>query len=128
MMTVNDLRLGNLVSLKEVEYTVFAIDGHGGVRLMNKAKTGTTPYYDEDISPVVLTEDILPKLGINKDVSGRYFGDEVELYFIDKTPIGNEFAIFINLQYPFVIKKIKTVHELQNIWFDLNDIELTINL
>src|ERR1700723_1453147 len=86
-MTVNGLRLGNWVSLKGIEYTIAEIDRFGGIRLMDKRKLGTTPYYDEDILPIQLTEDILRKIDgfvITRDGAHKIYNEFGNIFKLNK--------------------------------------------
>lgn len=127
MIIKNELRIGNYVrpSLTSNDFT--AIEQLRGRKALTDYSYNTIHY--QDLRPIKLTEEILPVLGFTKDISNRYFGETVELFFIDiNTHFDNELALFINLANPIIIKKITSVHQLQNIWRDLTDIELKIKL
>ena len=120
-MEANELRLGNYIQLPdgvivkvtsvEKDRVHFSINGCYFFRMIS------------DIEPIELTEEILLKCGFKKYDNGNCMLDDFRLYFDSER---KEYAIlwFDSLRYT----TIKTLHHLQNIYYDLTGEELEINL
>ena len=126
-MNTNDLRIGNRVKCKVSNdaaiYTVVAIDGIHAKIMLDGARLGT--WYDMDkIKPIAITKDVLATVG---------FG---EVGFYENVYHKGAFRVHIARRAGCLAKyeangnclelEIKSLHELQNLYFTLTGEELAI--
>lgn len=120
MINANELRIGNLVNVP-----------HGNVQIDYFLKDTGAHFSDGcggtwgSLEPIPLSPEILDKCGFVKsehdDELWQHDDMEIMLY-------NNQFYQSANLAEYKIGKAIKYVHQLQNMFFSLNDKELQINL
>lgn len=124
-----ELRIGNLIAIKSLftGCTNFkAVDHMDFFNIIAQDEVGR---FMGDYQPIPLTEEWLMKFGYfadngNKEIGLMYSLDDDYSYgvFIEKR------KYYFNFQTPdkqFIHKKIKYVHQLQNLYFALTNKELT---
>ena len=124
MIKIDELRIWNLVKIKTSNdaayYPIYAIDAMhqkvilGGTRECEGWKDVTL------LKPIPLTENILTQYGFVKDPFGNYRKNNIEIYFSH----GVSFGLISNAP----IHNLKSLHHLQNIYFDLTSKYLEIQL
>lgn len=130
MIESNELRIGNLVIFEGKIYQISSINGDNTIRLKCEDEmhenyyNGSIGCYDiQRIKPIILTKEILLKLGFKNVKNGIGI----------KIPEGIILASLFT-GYPLTIEvygnrsplfHIKYVHQLQNLCFDLSAQELT---
>ena len=118
-MKANELRVGNL----------FSWCSTGEIGVVEDISTSTNGYHNinniniKDCSPIKLTEEWLLKLGFKKSF------EIWNKYTLDRYNSISEYEelSFSYLNFLGFVKKIKCVHELQNLYFALTGEELIIN-
>lgn len=123
-MNVRELRIGNLVS-KNTAQGGWWIDSD--VMASDFGKTAAGTLLCESFEPIPITEGWLVKLGFNKydDLFILTCKNDIDIYY----NINPENSISIgNGDYhgTFSMKHIKSIHELQNLYFSLTGEELEI--
>lgn len=130
-MTVEELRIGNIVLARGAQSVVKSIDeNHVGYSKSKKGKWIKRETLTEErvpitlIQPIPLTEEWLLKLGFEKIGSNfeirnfsiwySYYSKLYRLRFFLR---GNDIELFVNLQH---------IHQLQNLYFAITGEELTI--
>lgn len=126
MIDIRDLRIGNIISSEETNYTIHGMSG----------KYVVIDDYGENINveelePIKLTEDILNSCKLNKDyVGARLLSDKIIVY-PDIIKMSDEYMVLfsaeLNIKSTFLFK-IKYLHELQNVYYDINKKELEVDL
>ena len=121
MITPQDLRIGNLVKYNGEFYAIKSFDEEHVVLKDNVLSEYYLDYigYDE-IEPIEITEEWLLKLGYEKD--GDFFR-------IKNTRLAEAFIFKEGLSicvHSFWLKHIKSIHQLQNLYFALTGKELEI--
>jgi hypothetical protein len=119
-MEAKELRIGNLIFKNNEIYEIsslFFVDIHDGTIRDNNNYV---------IKPIPITLELLDKLGFtienkpNEDI--EYFYNESRFNLVHKT--------FFNIYYfchdNIVLKKIKYIHEVQNLFFLLENVELKL--
>ncbi len=127
MITINELRIGNLVLHNGVEWYVDGIHRgypHSEERFNEKdyvdlSFDGIISATLEEIEPIHITEEILLKFGFNKDSDGDICFGKI-LYWIE----GGFIQIAIGYT-PLTNISCEYVHQLQNLIFSLYQTELT---
>lgn len=126
-MKAKELRIGNLVQFEGEFHTIASIGSDETIRLRCEDSThrnychGTIGCYGMySMDPIPLTEEWLVKFGFE----GIFAPDKSIM-------VGREGADFAHNQMTFLkrdglIKKIKYVHQLQNLYFAITGEELTI--
>lgn len=110
-MEAKELRIGNWFK----EYDEFRQVTYNTIRYLNNNE-------DESYNPIPITEEILLKAGFSKKVDSIwsiYTKDWIGLYKMDGTPY---------YEVDDTYTKIKSVHQLQNLYFALTGEELKIEL
>lgn len=134
-MKANELRIGNLVNVPREDQSPFRIDAfehlsstYIKVKMIHPEfgdKMHPLTWYDEDLTPIQLTEEWLLKFGFEKIEDTSWYFE----YRIDKKNIisfdkdHKEYSYF-NLSSRLC--QLKYVHQLQNIYFSLTQQELKI--
>lgn len=131
-MGVNELRIGNYVTLEEKVTKILGIKNEK-VELLNYAKWVELI----KIKPILLTEEILLKYGFKKYDKGESY-DLNELYDNNSCislSIRHDNLFFItiyndnyNESSSLKLTHIKHLHQLQNLYFSLTNQELEIKL
>lgn len=115
MIQANELRIGNLIlfykDVIEINYINKTHIGYG--------KGNFAPISFNNFEPIPLTEEWLLKFGfeVSEIFKNSYILNSVEIYIQD----GLYWYDFGNDRV-----EVKTIHQLQNLYFALNDEELTI--
>lgn len=119
----SELRIGNLVNFSVgssyYQGTVQTI-GSKIATILCLGKTYAVKYVN--ITPIVLTEELLVKLGFEKNETGFYYKGRFTYH--------NEYGWKILEQWVknwVGVSELKYVHQLQNLYFALTGEELTIN-
>jgi hypothetical protein len=131
-MTVEELRIGNIVLARGSQSVVKSIDeNHVGYSKSKKGKWIKRETLTEErvpiklIQPIPLTEEWLVKFGFEQ----MYFLTAKINYFIKGNiiySIIDRHVEYKNGNINFIIRKCKHVHDLQNLYFALTQKELTI--
>jgi len=128
-MNVNDLRIGNLIKpipneKEEIINTISYVEGvtNDGFIFTNGFRLG---YYsdNEDFEPIQITEEWLIKFGFKKSAESEWYNlpyFQIEIV-VDKN---NDFTFCVANN--FVIKHVKYIHELQNLYYSIKGIELQL--
>jgi hypothetical protein len=116
-----EIRIGNLIRLKEEMSAIFGVDIHP-VQAVDIVDISTGKVTQEMIEPIGLSEYWLKKLGFTFDDRYRLFynGLRVSSSFVRWEPIEG----WIQLDSPIGTTTIKSVHHLQNWFFALTQQEL----
>jgi hypothetical protein len=120
-MKATDLRIGNLFYYRVVDqlderkewFEVSEID-YDDLRVI-----GIKDEMNQDYQPIPITEEWLLKFGFKKYITGDIYPT------FTKNMLNWNDGIFYLIRYGF-INHIKHVHQLQNLYFALTGIELTI--
>jgi hypothetical protein len=122
MVNVNELRMGNWV------YALSPVTIKDEPKQIEIDSFPFAQFY----KPILLTPEILEKCGFVKQPSSD---NVVDLYFYGTNPINGDFLITLNWvrerQFPFYQNRtfeLKSLHQLQNLYFALTGDELEINL
>ncbi len=123
-MKANELRIGNYVEYRDERNKVCAI-----LRNHIKIEGLKGSLSLSDVKPIQLTEEWMLKLGFEKE----FFIDDLPIYLEKKarleTLLLDEY-LYVNKRMPeepwTTLRKIKYVHELQNLYFALTGEELTL--
>ena len=137
-MKANELRIGNLVECFGIR-EVISIKEHK-IKVRNESEKGHfiiewCPIDSSSLKPITLTEEILAKLGF---IEVKHFWHELK-YFTDCEEYAECFLISYNVKSKrlgindpesdsdifYTGKKIKHLHELQNLYFSLTKNELS---
>ena len=120
-MKATELRIKNLV-LRDTEIRL--------ISFLDETYVGLSDDFEKrgmclltEIKPIPLTEEILLKCGFRKSKSGMYLFDKFSFDLSDF-----EFGVESDYYYLTISENIKYLHQLQNLYFALTDIELEINL
>lgn len=122
MIPISELRKGNLIKTEHGVLPVSAIVWNN-VRV--EGKDGRKLWANE-VDPVDIAESILSGIGLKSELHGTYstweyqFPDTFELEIIQDND-----GFWFNFNGKWI--NIKTVHRLQNLYFDLIEKELKIN-
>jgi hypothetical protein len=129
-----DLRIGNWVKINLPHKSIIGkIDGLNRVKAFVEDKEGFTTLPIHDIQPIELTEDVLVKIGFEKDGNNYSLvcGDIEVGYYIDKF----KQVLYINVSrekrfYKNELRSydVKYLHQLQNAYYLLTNEELEVNL
>lgn len=124
-LTAQELRIGNWVNYKDNPYQImYTVSNVVGVDLDSETlDTHHSNVSVLDLQPIELTEQVLLKCGFEKDAFGRvYFYDDVlGLGFIH---FSSEATCYLDFEGTICGKKIRWLHELQNLIFALTGKEL----
>ena len=129
MIPCQELRIGNLVLAGEKQQEISMIDQRSSTVAMTPVdKTSNrTEYAFDGIMPVGLTDDILQQCGFTYHA---YF----KFWQLVEGKEGNRSEMNIDTDYNLidfmrktVVKKIASLHQLQNIYFLLKGKELTVH-
>ena len=117
MINANELRIGNCVRHPDTAYT------HREWGMSDWRFAYDFPEYMENISPIALTEEWLLKFGFEKEKEGSNYYKGC-LYWWS----GDFYQEFYNegAESLMISQGVKYVHQLQNLYFALTGIELTI--
>ena len=124
-MKANELRIGNLIEYRISDrfdkrkewWEVSEIDADD-IHWLSKVMPE-----DEDFRAILITEELLEKLGFKQNKFDKVFEVEncqIEIYFFD-----NDIKCTVCVD-SVINKNIKHVHQLQNLYFALTGSELTI--
>jgi hypothetical protein len=114
MIKSTEFRKGNYIKVDGVISRVEAV-GYEKIAVNGK-------YWQEDqVYTVDITEDIIPKT----DIKMGLFPD-LDYFSIQQSGMGNWYCLYFNGEYTGV--NIDYVHELQNLYFAITGVELTINI
>ena len=122
-MKASELRIGNIIKSIGIEYVVCKIDRHGNIK---GVEGGTSFNLDGTAQPIALTEEWLLKFGFRYQKIYNNYAVETGNYFNSVKQDGEEW-IYSNDESNaccYELRSIKYVHQLQNIYFALNDREL----
>lgn len=123
-MIANELRYENWVIYNDELWQINAVDGSADeVDLYNGDHASDVDI--DDIEPIPLTEQILVDCGFELDETATDF-------LLDKTVTKKDFGIYISATtfdfYNGIFSQtIKSLHQLQNLYFALTGAELTYN-
>lgn len=129
MIPNRELRIGNLVLAGEKQHEISMIDQRSSTVAMAAVdKTAISSEYAlGDILPVVLTDDVLQQCGFTYHAYFKFW------QLVEGTD-GNRSEMNIDPDYNLidfmrkaVVKKIGSLHQLQNIYFLLKGKELTVH-
>ena len=124
-MKANELRIGNLIEYRISDrfdkrkewWEVSEIDADD-IHWLSKVMPE-----DEDFRAILITEELLEKLGFKQNKFDKVFEVEncqIEIYFFD-----NDIKCTVCVD-SVINKNIKYVHQLQNLYFALTGSELTV--
>lgn len=127
IMKPQELRIGNYVNVQNKYESIFRIDGiESNINDCKVIQYEGRPEYRSawysDLSPILLTEEWLINFGFKyyDKIRKYHFG----LHFrLDIRQVDNVYKIFID---DIEIKVIEYIHELQNLYFELTNEELTL--
>ena len=130
-MKTNELRLGNYLQLDGENYHVSEIQNSlqcVEIKRKNLENPKINDYEEcdldcDDLLPIPLTEEILLKCGFRKSKSGTYLFDKFSFDLSDF-----EFGVESDYYYLTVAENIKSLHQLQNLYFALTGQDLEIKL
>lgn len=128
-LRVQELRIGNLVILCGNVYEIAEIRADGKFRTLSIKKRRVSGVINkENIKQIPLTEEWLLKLGFKLYPSGSYCFDlfSVNEYLAIDLKYNKGFA-YIRTDEDSLKIKLKYVHQLQNLYFALTNLELEIN-
>jgi hypothetical protein len=121
-MKSNELRIGNFVLKAEITEEISSIHSDNTIRL-KKGESSKGCYHINLIQPIPLTEEWLIKFGFKKPAhswNGKIFHlSEWDLYPLN-------WCVVMDKNGAVIVKKLKYVHQLQNLYFALTGEELTI--
>jgi hypothetical protein len=125
MMQANELRIGNYVNadLYNDKYILIESICSKNEDVFN-SESGEIPLIS--LNPIALTEDILLKCGFEYSTMGIY--KKSNLYLIKWSDENAEFNVFGANGIKLIKVEIKSIHQLQNLYFALTNKELEINL
>lgn len=133
MIKENELRIGNLVTDKwSKSKWPFKITSIGKIRCTYLGNQEFNAKY-ENIEPIELTEEWLIKFGfirIDEIIFQKIINNQVLTFNLNEGVIfleGSGTTGNLDDDYCFQIKKVKYVHQLQNLYFCLTGEELKIN-
>ena len=122
-MEARELRIGNFLSVGGYIWQVDSIINGENPELYFAENTEYNHYLNAE--PIPLTEKIfrsIPEMGMDLDSN---FGSWFKWIKEDE---GRGYAILVDCDEGWVGQKIKFIHKLQNIYFDIENKELTIKL
>jgi len=134
-MRSNELRIGNWLTGPEGKAQVTCIQNREVVEI------GEIGHVMEEVSPIPLTEDWLIRLGFERDSEGDfelYLNSDPEHHIVfhadsdDVKTLALGFKCLLNSGTLYdgwrhwIVREIKHVHQLQNLYFALTSEELTI--
>lgn len=130
-MTVNELRIGNIVAYKGIIIKVTAL-GTAGVVVGkdNKNASYSTPI--EEVTPVLITRAILAKYGFQKaEPTDDYFEwvnieDGEQIIYSDTGTMELQIAIQGGVRQTLHIDHVEYLHQLQNAFFTVANTELQL--
>ena len=126
MIQANELRLTNLVLNPDDKICLIKEISQIGTVVVNQLdfwrSDNAFGYSTNEIKPIPLTEEILLKCGFTN--TGGY----ISFYNGDFGLIWNEDHISLQVEGQWLTLKVKSLHQLQNLYFALTQTELTINL
>jgi hypothetical protein len=142
-MTVQELRIGNYVNVLKDGQSPFRIDlfdyvskGIGKFGQIDNHKLHPTTWYLQDLQPIPLTEEWLLKFGFKRrkyENSYWFEKSKNKLLFLSNDINPNKGCAYsTKLDHIFLhdgpsnIKKVKYVHQLQNLYFALTGNELKL--
>ena len=113
-MEISELRLGNYVM--DIDNDILPVTNDTFYWISECVRT------EDDYKPIELTEDILFKCGFKLAIDENVYTlhDTIEL---TQTYYGNSFYFMGN----FIKSDIKYLHQLQNLYFAITDIELNVS-
>lgn len=140
-MKANELRLGNYVDITRMVGEVRIPTGRTfktvGVSMFNSSLVAATVnpateehwpnYANTHIEPIPLTEDWLEKFGA-KSVGKLHPSWRLNGFYIEEALLkdGYNFRQILNKEESLMLRKIKYVHTLQNLYFSLTGKELEV--
>lgn len=130
-INANELRIGNYVfeKITNIFCEVTSINHEGNLRLF--CNGGSVGANVDEVAPIPLTEEILLKFGGKPLENGFWisvYNLKAELHF---EVFNNTSEIVTTIKSQFsdlILDRIKYVHQLQNLYFALTNIELQIKL
>lgn len=139
-MEISELRIGNyvldnglihkIVSIRQKDYGKWVEDGQSNIIAMWDGA-----FYDcteKEISPIILTEELLLKLGAKRDIDFnnqiyyQFEGKEEAIYILYKDSIYFHAYEYDGMMYETY--RCTGLHSLQNKYYALNGVELEVNL
>lgn len=145
-MKSNELRIGNMVMISEVKCKVIGIEGcknikngfsvFDTVRLSGDGINSQQQIYCQGVSPIALTEEILLKCGFIKYSHEPGFGldgektEKCDQYSLLKLCIMDwGYGFVLSNSFSFDLRvELKSLHQLQNLFYALTQTELEIKL
>ena len=137
-MKANELKPGNLVKSGTGIYKVFAISIPQilAIQKYDEPEDSQQNVYQSDntiIEPIPLTAEWLKKLGFKREIMGDMWIDLMTHYLVLKFMNGFYYPMYVQLpemgheeEQRVSLNRIKSVHELQNLFFVLTGEELLI--
>lgn len=124
MIDIKSLRLGNIVQFYDwykdgmyKQFRIISIDQDSEYLSLSDGTIRTCISFNE-LEPVPLTKELLLKYGFKKDASGSFHVKNIEIYFSNN----ESFGVIDNIP----IKGLKYLHQLQNIYYYLENKELEV--
>jgi hypothetical protein len=129
MVEVNELRIGNWLDGINGRFQVLTIYPYKIAYKIANALGEFSYYLKEDCEPILITKDIIELCGFNQtkwedDVYENETGDSIE--FIKATEDKPAYINFFTAQNYDHSVKVYSVHQLQNIFFAINNKELEV--
>lgn len=118
-LSANELRIGNLISYFNNDVLKVSAVFENGIH--DEQYNG---YEYNDIHPILLTDEWLSKCGFAKEDENNFILHQNNIYFrVHRNLISGEFMCKLVNNYSFLIK---SVHNLQNLYFSITNVELTV--
>lgn len=125
MIKANELRIGNLLEnmgdIIKVEY----LDKSLVKGVYHRVDTYNTSIQLKQCNPILLTEELCLKFNFQKDLENTIYKDINKYCFFCYD--SNTVLLYDN-ENNYCLRKIKYVHELQNLFFALTGEELSLNV
>lgn len=132
-MDIKELRIGNWVQCDEDIYIVNGL-WHQGVVCLTMKDNDPHNIHPSNLYPVPLTPEILERCGFSKDWREDAGGAPYFVWYrgfdIHQNEEGTEFHFSVYVRWDGTFKggyHIKSLHQLQNLYFVLTGQELTLN-
>lgn len=131
MIDRNDLRIGNMVDYEKTTHIIDELEWNACTTYWWKDADQSDPYltFYSEINPIPLAPELLAKAGFIKqgaEYSEWFTNESLLIEFIPDGVIHARLAISDESSY--WIRRIKYLHELQNLYYAINSNELQINL
>jgi len=122
MIKPQELRIGNYI--RNEKYGIGVVFGTNN-RYIRLHTDSVRLFYDSELYPIPITEDILLKAGFEKANDNEHYF--IKHYGYCLTLDGQDWCLKQVINEPYYICYLKNLHQLQNLYFALTGEELTIN-